>query len=133
MINMIDQNALLLGGSLLGLVCINIILGSITSFFNQQFNKAKFWKGLIKGSVVTLSFIGVCYIGKLTPNIIVINVNNQDVSLYDGTYLLMLSSYLWYSKECLVKLSSFVKGDYKIDNNTTANKDESIEIKNVTN
>jgi mannose/fructose/N-acetylgalactosamine-specific phosphotransferase system component IID len=119
LINLIDQQTLVLGGSLLGLVIINIILGSITSWFKQQFDKAKFWQGLLKGVVVTASFVGVCYIGRLTPNIIVINVNGQDVSLYDGTYLLMLSSYLWYSKECLVKLSSFVSGKYKIDENKT--------------
>lgn len=118
----LDSNIITLGGSLLGLVCINIILGSITSFFNQQFDKRKFWVGLLKGAIVTVSFVGVCYIGKLTPDIIVINVNGQDVSLYDGTYLLILSSYLWYSKEVLIKLSSFVGGKYKVDEN--GNKEE---------
>jgi hypothetical protein len=81
--------------------------------------------------VVTASFIGVCVIGKLTPEIIVINVNGQDVSLYDGTYLLMLSSYLWYSKEVLVKLSSFVSGSFKTDNLTTTSDSKTISNTNL--
>lgn len=114
---MIDQNTLVLGGSLLGLVCINIILGSVTSFFQQEFDKRKFWVGMLKGLIVTLSFVGVCVIGKLTPEIIVINVNGQDVSLYDGTYLLMMGSYVYYGKEVLVKLSGFVQGKFNVGEN----------------
>jgi hypothetical protein len=112
---MFDQQILVLGASLLGLVIINIILGSVTGLFQQQFDKVKFFYGILKGIIVTACFIGVCYIGKLTPDIIVINVNGQDVSLYDGTYMLMMGSYVWYGKEVLVKLSGFVKGDYKVD------------------
>lgn len=118
---MFDQQILILGMSLLGLVIINIILGSVSSIFQQQFDKAKFFYGILKGLIVTFCFVGVCYIGKLTPDVIVINVNGQDVTLYDGTYMLMLVSYTWYGKEVLIKLSSFVKGKFEVDKDQSKN------------
>lgn len=114
---MFESQIMVLGASLLSLVIFNIILGSVTSLFQQQFDKVKFFQGIAKGFIITSVFVGVCYVGKMTPDIIVINVNGQDVSLYDGTYMLMMGSYVWYGKEVLVKLSGFVKGDYKVDEN----------------
>ena len=114
MINM-DQNILYLGISLLVLVTINIILGSISSLFQQKFDKTKLFQGIIKGIIVTGCFVAVVYVGKLTPNIIVINVNGINVDLFTATHMLMLSSYIFYGKEVLVKLSSFVSGKYKTE------------------
>jgi len=110
-----DTQVLYLGIALLSLVVINIILGSVTGLFQQQFDKTKLGQGIIKGIIIVGCFISVCYIGKLTPNVVVINVNNIAVDLATATHMLILSSYLWYSKEVLIKLSSFVKGDYKIN------------------
>jgi len=112
-----DIQTLYLGASLLGLVIINIVLGSISSLFQKQFDKVKFWQGVLKGLIVIFCFVGVVFIGRLNPNVIVINVNGQDVSLLTGTYMLMLGSYIFYGKEVLVKLSSFISGKYKIDEN----------------
>jgi len=124
-----DQNILYLGISLLALVTINIILGSISSLFQQQFDKTKLFQGIIKGLVVTACFVAVIYVGKLTPNIIVINVNGINVDLFTATHMLMLSSYIFYGKEVLIKLSSFVSGKYKTEEIiTTENKvNKSIE------
>ena len=110
-----DQSILYLGISLLALVTINIILGSVSSLFQQQFDKTKLFQGIIKGLVVTACFVAVIYVGKLTPNIIVINVNGINVDLFTATHMLMLSSYIFYGKEVLVKLSSFVSGKYKTE------------------
>lgn len=112
-----DQNTIYLGIALLILVVSNILLGSINSIFKQQFDKIKLFIGIGKGILVIIILMGILIAGKLTPDIIVININEKDVSLYEGTYLLMLSSYLWYGKECLIKLSGFLKGNYKINNN----------------
>jgi len=118
-----DQNILYLGISLLALVTINIILGSISSLFQQKFDKTKLFQGIIKGIIVTGCFVTVVYVGKLTPNIIIINVNGINVDLFTATHMLMLSSYIFYGKEVLVKLSSFVSGKYKTEEiATTENK-----------
>jgi len=112
-----DYNVFNLGLSLLILTIINIVLGSITSIFNQQFDKIKFIKGIIKALIVVLSFVGVIYVGSLNENILMVNVDGNQVNLSNATYLLMMSGYLYYGKEVLVKLSSFVSGKYKIDEN----------------
>jgi len=123
-----DQSILYLGISLLALVTINIILGSVSSLFQQQFDKTKLFQGIIKGLVVTACFVAVIYVGKLTPNIIVINVNGINVDLFTATHMLMLSSYIFYGKEVLVKLSSFVSGKYKTEEIATVeNKSITIE------
>jgi len=121
-----DQNILYLGISLLALITINIILGSISSLFQKQFDKTKLFQGIIKGLVVTACFVSVIYVGKLTPNIIVINVNGINVDLFTATHMLMLSSYIFYGKEVLVKLSSFVSGKYKIDEIITTEKENKL-------
>ena len=110
-----DYNIFNLGLSLLILALINITLGSITSIFQQQFDKIKFLRGFIKASIIVLSFVGVIYVGSLNPDIVVISVNNQNVDLYTGTKMLMLTGYLFYGKQVLIKLSSFVSGNYKIE------------------
>jgi len=112
---MFDQSILTLGGGLLILICVNIILGSVSSLFQKQFDKTKLFQGIIKGLVVTACFVAVIYVGKLTPNIIVINVNGINVDLFTATHMLMLSSYIFYGKEVLIKLSSFVSGKYKTE------------------
>jgi len=122
-----DTQTLYLGMALLSLVIINIILGSLTSIFQQQFDKATLWKGILKGLVVTACFVAVVYIGKLTPNIIVVNVNGVDVNLSTATYMLMLSSYIWYGKEVLLKLSGFVGNKFKMNDLVVA-KDDVVEI-----
>jgi len=112
-----DIQVLYLGIGLLSLVVINIVLGFVSSIFQQKFDKIKLFQGVVKGIIVTSCFLGVIYVGKLTPEIIVINVNGIDVDLATATHMLMLSGYLFYSKQVLVKLSSFVRGEYKIDEN----------------
>jgi len=126
---MIDQNTILLGGSLLGLIILNIILGSVNSFFIKQFDKTKLWQGIFKGIIVSSSFICVCFIGQLNPNILLVSVDGKEINLSNATYLLMMSGYLYYGKEVLVKLSSFISGKFKIDGVVVEDK---VEVKEET-
>lgn len=116
---MIDQNTLYLGISLLILICINIVLGSVNGIFQQQFDKVKLGMGVVKGFVVSLCFYLILVVGQLNPNILLVQINDQNVSLSTATYLLMLSGYIYYGKECLIKLSGFVTGKYKINSVTS--------------
>jgi len=110
-----DYSIFNLGLSLLILATINIVLGSVSGIFNQQFDKTKFLKGIVKALIVVLSFVAVIYVGSLNPNILMVNVDGNQVNLSNATYLLMMSGYLYYGKNVLIKLSSFVSGKYKID------------------
>ena len=111
---MIDQNTLYLGISLLVLATLNIILGSVSSLFKKEFNITKFWQGIAKSLIVVFCFISVVLVGQLLPNILLINIDGNEVNLANATYLLMLSGYIFYGKEVLVKLSGFIKGNFKI-------------------
>lgn len=122
---MIDQNTLLLGGSLLTLVIVNILLGSVSSLFQKQFEKVKFFQGICKGLIIVLCFILVLIVGKLNANIVIVNINNQAVDLATATNMLMLSSYAWYGKEVYIKMTSFLNGNYKI---TEVSKTEEVKV-----
>jgi len=114
---MLEQNTLYLGISLLILICVNITLGSIDSVFKSQFDKAKFLMGVLKGLVVSFCFYLILLVGQLNPDILIVNVDGNEVNLSNGTYLLMMSGYLYYGKESLIKLSGFISGKYKINEN----------------
>lgn len=109
----IDQQSLLLGGSLLILVIVNIILGSISGLFKQQFDKTKFCHGLIKGSIIVICFCLVLIVGKANAGILVVNVNDQTVDLATATQMLMTTSYAWYGLEIYKKMTGLLSGKYK--------------------
>lgn len=111
----IDQNTLYLGISLLVLTTLNIILGGVNSLFQKEFDITKLFKGIAKSLVVVLCFVSVVLVGQLLPNILLINIDGKEVNLASATYLLMVSGYLFYGKEVLVKLSGFIRGSFKID------------------
>jgi hypothetical protein len=111
--NFIDQQSLLLGGSLLVLVIVNIILGSISSLFQQQFDKTKFWQGLVKGSIIVICFCLVLIVGKANAGILVVNVNDQNLDLATATQMLMTTSYAWYGLEIYKKMTGLLSGKYK--------------------
>jgi len=121
---MFDQQSLLLGGSLLVLVIVNIILGSVSSIFQQKFDKTKFWQGLVKGVIIVFCFVLVIIIGKLNSDIVVVNVNDQTLDLATATRMLMLSSYAWYGKEVYIKMTGFLTGKFKSDESAVEKTDK---------
>jgi hypothetical protein len=102
-----------LGIGLLGLIIINIILGSVKSVFESKFDKVKLLQGVVKGFIVSLCFIGCYFIGLLNPNIIVINANGQDINLLTGVHMVVLGGYLVYGKEVLTKLATFTGAKFE--------------------
>ncbi len=103
----LDFQMLYLGLGLLGLVLINILLGSIDGFLQKQFDKVKLINGIIKGSIVTVSFIGVYLIGNLVPDI-TIEINGQEMTLLMAINVIILGGFAYYAKEVLTKLASFI-------------------------
>lgn len=109
-----------LGIGLIGLIIINILLGSITSIIEKKFDKAKFLQGLVKGLIVTISFVGVYEIGALNPNIIVINANGQDLNLMTGIYIIVFTGFAFYAKQVFSKLATFVNGNFEVAEQPTS-------------
>lgn len=106
-----DIQIFTLGLSLLALICINILLGSINAIIHKDFDKIKLIQGSIKGVIICVSFIGCYFIGVLNPDIIVINANGQDINLLTAINVIILSGYIWYGKEVLIKLANFINVD----------------------
>lgn len=107
-----DFQMLYLGGGLGGLILINILLGSSSALLQGQFDKTKFFQGLGKGVIISVSFLGVYFIGQLNPDVIVASVNGQDINLMVGVYLIVLSAYMWYAVDVLTKLAKLVNGKF---------------------
>ncbi len=110
-----DFQIINLSVGLLFLMIINIVLGSIASIFESKFDKNKLIKGMVKGGIVLGCFIGTFYVGILNPDIIVANINGQDVDLLTGTHMILLAGYVWYGKEVLTKLITFIAGKLEIN------------------
>jgi len=108
----VDFQILYLGVGLMGLIVINILLGSIDSILQRKFDKRKFFNGTIKGLIVSVSFIGVYYVGVLVPNI-TINISGQELTLVMAVSLLMTAGFSWYAVEVIGKLAKFVNAKVK--------------------
>jgi len=106
-----DFQILYLGIGLLGLILINILLGSINSFLERKFDKEKFINGIIKGSIVIISFVGVYLIGNIVPDVI-LDINEQEVTLLMAINVIILGGFIWYAKEVLQKLASFINAKF---------------------
>lgn len=120
--NLIDQQTLLLGGSLLILIMVNIILGSVSGLFKQQFDKKIFWQGLLKGVIIVICFCAVLMVSKLNHDILVVSVNDQNVDLGTAIQMLMTSSYAWYGLEIYKKMTGLLSGKYNVNETITSTK-----------
>lgn len=104
-----------LGIGLVLLMGINIVLGSIDSIFTKSFDKKKFGQGLLKSLVVALCAVGLYGIGYLNPNVIAVNVDGQSVNLLTATYLVIMSAFVLYAKQCIDKLSKLLLGGKTVE------------------
>ena len=111
-----DIETMYLAIGLIVLIIVNIILGSLNALFTSDFDRKKFYEGILKGSVVVLCFIATYYVGFLNPDIIAIQVNDIEVNVITGVYLIVLSGYYYYAKQVFDKLSNILKGNIAITN-----------------
>ena len=107
-----DYEMLYLGGGLTGLILINILIGSIDGLLQRKFDITKFVSGIIKGAVVSISFIGVYVIGIFNPSI-TLEILGQELTLPMAVYMIVLGGFLWYAYEVLRKLAGFVKAKFE--------------------
>ena len=70
-----------LGLGLLILIGVNILLGSINSILERKFDKEKFIAGVVKGVIVSVSFIAVYVVGLLNPSI-ALDIMGQQLTLH---------------------------------------------------
>lgn len=115
----LDFEMLKLGIGLLGLIIINILLGSTDGLLRKEFNKEKFIAGIIKGGIVVVSFLGVYLIGSILVPEITIDINGQQITLLMAVNLILLSAFSIYAYEVLKKLAVFVRAKFNTTSSTT--------------
>ena len=110
-----DLTIINLGIGLIGLMSINIILGSIDSLFNKSFDKIRLWKGVLKSIVVTLCAMGIYGIGYINPSVIALDIDGQAVNLLTAVSLVVMGAFIFYGKQCIDKLSKIIIGGKSVD------------------
>lgn len=86
----------------------NVMLGSVNSLFDGSFDKAKFWKGLGKATVVLICYVCIYYAGSLNPDIIVMKINDIDVNMLTAIYISVVGGYVAYGAQLTKKLVELV-------------------------
>lgn len=104
-----------LGVALIIVICANIALGSFNSWFTETFDKKIFKKGVKKGAIVTLIFMAISIAGALVPEIKTTLIGGEPVDLTTGMLYIVMSGFLWYSKEVLTKAVALIGGKIKIE------------------
>lgn len=107
-------DAFRLGLGLLTLIAVNIILGSIDALLSGRFDPGKCRRGIIKGIIVALCFASTYLVGWINPDVLAVTINGQSVNLLTAVYLVIMAGFLFYAKEVIMKLASFVYGKLAI-------------------
>lgn len=107
-----------LGIGLVLLITVNIILGSVDAMLAGEFDRTKFWRGIVKGAIVAVCFIITYLVGWLNPGVVAISINGQAVNLLTAVYLVIMAGFLFYAYEVIGKLAAFVKGKLKTGEHT---------------
>ena len=107
-------DALRLGLGLLTLIAVNIILGSIDALLSGAFDPGKCRRGIIKGIIVALCFAATYLVGWINPDVLAVTINGQSVNLLTAVYLVIMAGFLFYAKEVIAKLTSFIYGKLAI-------------------
>lgn len=97
-----------LGAGLLLLIFANIAIGSINAIVNKEWNKEKFWKGVVKGIIVILAFAAVYLAGWLNPDLVVMEVNDETMSLMMAMNVLLVGGFCCYAGKVIVKLKEII-------------------------
>lgn len=103
-----DAQLFILGGSLLTLILINILLGSINAIIQKEYDGVKLRQGFLKGIIVCISFVGCYFVGLLNPDLLVLNIEGQEITLLTGINIILVGGYVFYGKDILEKLAGFV-------------------------
>lgn len=115
----IDMEMVKIAFALLLLIGANILLGSTNAFMARQFDKTKFINGIIKGSVIAVSIVMVYAAGLLIPNIVIMQIDGQNVTLVMALGMLFVAAIIAYGQEDIGKIATFFKTKFGNNTNTT--------------
>jgi len=106
-----EMEIICLGLGLMILIAVNIVLGSLSAIFQNEFCPQKLKQGIIKAGIVAICFAATYLVGYLNPNIVAVEVNGVQVSVKTGIDLVVLVGYYHYAKQVIEKLTEIIKGN----------------------
>lgn len=95
---------------LIGLICVNIFLGSMDAWINNTWDKEKLIKGIKKGFSISVATLATYVLGGFIPDILVMTVNEVEVSLVTAIGLVITAAIAWYGKEVVIKIKNAIGG-----------------------
>ena len=111
------MNILYLAIGLVILVIVNIVLGSMSSWFDGTFDWTKCWHGIVKGGIVILCFALVYLAGYINPSVMAIEISGELVTLAQAVYLIVLAGFIYYAYQVLNKMKNLIGAKIDIAEN----------------
>lgn len=102
----------------------NIILGSIESVLNREFDKEKLWKGIVKALMVIGALALLVVVGYLNPDIRIID----QMTIPEAMNMFTTAALIWYAAQGLLKIKEIVLPPTKV----TVNKDTVVTTNTIT-
>ncbi|HZK27852.1 MAG TPA: hypothetical protein VFD00_10000 [Thermoclostridium sp.] len=95
---------------LIGLICVNIFLGSMDAWINNTWDKSKLINGIKKGFSISVATLATYLLGGFIPDVLVMTVNEVEVTLVTAISVAITAGLIWYGKEVVIKIKNAIGG-----------------------
>lgn len=90
---------------------VNILLGSGVAVVDgeKQFDKRIFFRGVLKASIIAVAIIGINYAGTFAPDMVVVKLNGQDLTVANALLLIIDGAIITYACKSFSNLYKLLK------------------------
>lgn len=90
---------------------VNILLGSGVAIVDGEktFDKRIFFRGVLKASIIAVAIIGINYAGTFAPDMVVVKLNGQDLTVANALLLIIDGAIITYACKSFSNLYKLLK------------------------
>lgn len=90
---------------------VNILLGSGVAIVSGEktFDKKIFFRGVLKASIIAAAIIGINYAGTFAPDMVVVKLNGQDLTVANALLLIIDGAIITYACKSFSNLYKLLK------------------------
>ena len=90
---------------------VNILLGSGVAVVDGEktFDKKIFFRGVLKASIIAVAIIGINYAGTFAPDMVVVKLNGQDLTVANALLLIIDGAIITYACKSFSNLYKLLK------------------------
>lgn len=90
---------------------VNILLGSGVAVVDGEktFDKRIFFRGVLKASIIAVAIIGINYAGTFAPDMVVVKLNGQDLTVANALLLIIDGAIITYACKSFSNLYKLLK------------------------